>query len=192
MSSWERLLRPPLRGVGAYEPGPSLDELMTRHGLTRVDKLNWNEGLWGPLPGVEAAVTAALDQIWAYPEHAYNALREAIAAETGARPEQILPAHGIQALILTLVSAFVGAGRDGRRARAHVRPLRPGVARGGRAWSSTSPRRSCGSTSSASPRPCGAPERGWPGSAIPTTPPARAWSRASGARSSTRSVPTAS
>lgn len=110
MSGWERLLRPPLRGVGAYEPGPSLDELMSRHGLARVDKLNWNEGLWGPLPGVEEAVTAALDQIWAYPEHAYNALREAIAADTGVRPEQILPAHGIQALILTLVSAFVGEG----------------------------------------------------------------------------------
>ena len=108
MSGWERLLRPPLRGVGAYEPGPSLDELMSRHGLARVDKLNWNEGLWGPLPGVEEAVTAALDQIWAYPEHAYNMLREAIAADTGVRPEQILPAHGIQALILTLVSAFVG------------------------------------------------------------------------------------
>jgi histidinol-phosphate aminotransferase len=75
-----------------------------------VDKLNWNEGLWGPLPGVEEAVTAALDQIWAYPEHAYNMLREAIAADTGVRPEQILPAHGIQALILTLVSAFVGEG----------------------------------------------------------------------------------
>ncbi|HZH23607.1 MAG TPA: histidinol-phosphate transaminase [Solirubrobacteraceae bacterium] len=110
MSGWERLLRPPLRGVGAYEPGPSLDELMSRHGLARVDKLNWNEGLWGPLPGVEEAVTAALDQIWAYPEHAYNMLREAIAADTGVRPEQILPAHGIQALILTLVSAFVGEG----------------------------------------------------------------------------------
>ena len=105
-----RQLRPPLRGVGAYTPGMSLDELMTRHGLTRVDKLNWNEGLWGPLPGVEAAVTAALDQVWAYPEHAYNALREAIAAETGARPEQIMPAHGIQALILTLVSAFASQG----------------------------------------------------------------------------------
>ena len=110
MSGWERLLRPPLRGVGAYEPGPSLDELMTRHGLARVDKLNWNEGLWGPLPGVEDAAAAALDQIWAYPEHAYNALREAIAAESGARPEQIMPAHGIQALILTLVSAFAAQG----------------------------------------------------------------------------------
>ena len=74
---------------------------MARHGLTTVDKLNWNEGLWGPLPGVLDAVAGALDQSWAYPEHAYNTLREAIAAETGARPAQVLPGHGIQALILT-------------------------------------------------------------------------------------------
>ena len=108
--TWDTLLRPPLREIGAYEPGEPLDELMARHGLTTVDKLNWNEGLWGPLPGVLDAVAGALDQSWAYPEHAYNTLREAIAAETGARPAQILPGHGIQALILTLVNAFVNPG----------------------------------------------------------------------------------
>jgi histidinol-phosphate aminotransferase len=108
--SWDALVRPPLREIGAYGPGPSLDELMERHGLAAVDKLNWNEGLWGPLPGVLDAVAAALDQSWAYPEHAYNALREAIAAEIGVPAEQVLPGHGIQALILTLVNAFVGLG----------------------------------------------------------------------------------
>jgi histidinol-phosphate aminotransferase len=108
--SWDALVRPPLREIGAYGPGPSLDELMERHGLAAVDKLNWNEGLWGPLPGVLDAVAAALDQSWAYPEHAYNALREAIAAEIGVPAEQVLPGHGIQALILTLVNAFVGPG----------------------------------------------------------------------------------
>jgi histidinol-phosphate aminotransferase len=105
--TWETLLRPPLRDIGPYEPGEPLDELMARHGLESVDKLNWNEGLWGPLPGVLDAVAGALDQSWAYPEHAYNTLREAIGAETGAPPEQVLPGHGIQALILTLVNAFV-------------------------------------------------------------------------------------
>jgi histidinol-phosphate aminotransferase len=108
--SWDGLIREPLREIGAYRPGSSLDELMTAHGLATVDKLNWNEGLWGPLPGVLDAVAGALDQAWAYPEHAYNTLRDAIAAETGAPPEQVLPGHGIQALILTLVSAFVSAG----------------------------------------------------------------------------------
>ena len=108
--TWENLLRPPLREIGAYEPGEPLDELMARHGLSTVDKLNWNEGLWGPLPGVLDATAGALDQTWAYPEHAFNALREAIAADTGAPPEQVLPGHGIQALILTLVNAFVSPG----------------------------------------------------------------------------------
>jgi histidinol-phosphate aminotransferase len=110
MTRWERLLRAPLLEVGAYEPGPSLDELMAHHGLDAVDKLNWNEGLWGPLPGVLDAAAAALGDTWAYPEHAYNSLRDAIAAETGARAQEILPGHGIQALVLTLVNAFVSAG----------------------------------------------------------------------------------
>ncbi len=108
--TWENLLRPPLREIGAYEPGEPLDELMARHGLSTVDKLNWNEGLWGPLPGVLDATAGALDQTWAYPEHAFNTLREAIAADTGAQPGQVLPGHGIQALILTLVNAFVSPG----------------------------------------------------------------------------------
>jgi histidinol-phosphate aminotransferase len=110
VTSWERIVRPPLRDVGAYRPGASLDELMARNGLIAVDKLNWNEGLWGPLPGVLDAVAAALPDTWAYPEHAYDELRDAIAAETGAPREQVLPGHGIQALVLTLVSAFVGPG----------------------------------------------------------------------------------
>ena len=109
-AAWTDLVRPPLRAIGPYRPGASVDELMARYGLTRVDKLNWNEGLWGPLPGVLDAVAAALDQTWAYPEHAYGELREAIGAETGAAPDQVLPGHGIQALVLTLVNAFVTPG----------------------------------------------------------------------------------
>jgi histidinol-phosphate aminotransferase len=108
--SWATLVKPALRDTGPYEPGPSLDELMARHGLADVAKLNWNEGLWGPLPGVLGAVAGALDQAWAYPEHAYLALREAIAAETSAAPAHVLPGHGIQALVIALVSAFVRPG----------------------------------------------------------------------------------
>ncbi len=110
MTSWERMVRAPLRDVGAYRPDASLDELMARNGLLAVDKLNWNEGLWGPLPGVLDAVAAALPDAWAYPEHAYGELRDAIAAENGVPREQVLPGHGIQALVLTLVNAFVGPG----------------------------------------------------------------------------------
>ena len=109
-TAWAALVNPGLRDCGPYVPGPSLDELKTRHGLTEVAKLNWNEGLWGPLPGVLDAAAGALDQSWGYPEHAYLALREAIAAETAVAPGQVLPAHGNQALVLLLVGAFVRPG----------------------------------------------------------------------------------
>ena len=110
MTDWASLLRPQLIDLGPYVPGASLDELKREYGLDQVAKLNWNEGLFGPLPGVLDAVAAELDETWAYPEHAYLELREGLAAETGAQPEQILPAHGIQTLILTLCSAFLSAG----------------------------------------------------------------------------------
>jgi histidinol-phosphate aminotransferase len=110
MTDWAPLLRPQLIDLGPYVPGASLDELKREYGLDEVAKLNWNEGLFGPLPGVLDAVAAGLDETWAYPEHAYLELREGLAAETGAQPEQILPAHGIQTLILTLCSAFLSAG----------------------------------------------------------------------------------
>jgi histidinol-phosphate aminotransferase len=110
VTTWSGIVRAPLERVGAYRPSAPLDELMARHGLAAVDKLNWNEGLWGPLPGVLDAVAAALPDSWAYPEHAYDTLREAIAAENGVPRAQVLPGHGIQALVLTLVNAFVDAG----------------------------------------------------------------------------------
>ncbi len=110
MTDWASLLRPQLIDLGPYVPGPSLDELKREYGLDEVAKLNWNEGLFGPLPGVLDAVRAELDEAWAYPEHAYIELREGIAVETGAQAGQILPAHGIQTLILTLCSAFLSPG----------------------------------------------------------------------------------
>ncbi len=110
MTDWAPLLRPQLIDLGPYVPGASLDELKREYGLEQVAKLNWNEGLFGPLPGVLDAVAGELGETWSYPEHAYIELREGIAAETGARPEQILPGHGIQTLILTLCSAFLSPG----------------------------------------------------------------------------------
>jgi histidinol-phosphate aminotransferase len=110
MTDWTPLLRPQLIDLGPYVPGPSLDELKREYGLDEVAKLNWNEGLFGPLPGVLDAVAAELGESWAYPEHAYLELREGVASETGAEADQILPAHGIQTLILTLCAAFVSPG----------------------------------------------------------------------------------
>ena len=110
MTDWSRLVRPSLLGLEPYRPGPSVAELQESYGVEEVVKLNWNEGLLGPFPGVREAVTAELDRAWMYPEHAYTEFREAVAAWLGTRPERIVPSHGIQALIATAAHAFLEPG----------------------------------------------------------------------------------
>jgi histidinol-phosphate aminotransferase len=110
VTDWAALVRPSLHGLDPYRPGPSLAELKERYGLDEIAKLNWNEGLQGPFPGVREAVTAELDRAWMYPEHAYTEFREAVAKWVGTRPELIVPGHGIQALIATVAHALIAEG----------------------------------------------------------------------------------
>ncbi|HXV94923.1 MAG TPA: histidinol-phosphate transaminase [Gaiellaceae bacterium] len=110
MTDWSRVVRPSLLGLEPYRPGASLEELKEAYGLDEIVKLNWNEGLEGPFPGVEEAVVAELERAWIYPAEPYSGLRERIAAWHGTAPERIVPAHGIQALIATVVHAFLQPG----------------------------------------------------------------------------------
>lgn len=110
MTSWEGLVKPSLVGIEPYDPGESLSELKERYGLDEVVKLNWNEGLFGPVPGALEAAAAELANAWMYPEQAYGDLRAGVAGWLGARPEQVVPAHGIQALVTMLAAAFVLPG----------------------------------------------------------------------------------
>jgi histidinol-phosphate aminotransferase len=110
MADWSSLVRPSLVGLEPYRPGPSLSELRREHGLDEIAKLNWNEDLFGPLPGALDAVSDELVNAWMYPEQAYSDLREAVAGWLDLPPETIVPAHGIQALIAAVAHAFI---RDG-------------------------------------------------------------------------------
>jgi histidinol-phosphate aminotransferase len=110
MTAWSKLVRPSLLGLDPYRPGPGVEELKERYGLTELAKLNWNEGLLGPFPGVSEAVLAELDRVWMYPEHAYTDFREAVATWLGTSPELIVPAHGVQSLIATVAHAFLDPG----------------------------------------------------------------------------------
>ena len=104
------LVRPPLRLAEPYDPGPSLTELRARYGVEHISKLNWNEDLFGLLPGVREAIIAEIGRAHFYPEQAYSDFRELVAQRIGARAEMIVPAHGIQALVLAMVSLFVNPG----------------------------------------------------------------------------------
>ncbi|MGI8713150.1 MAG: pyridoxal phosphate-dependent aminotransferase [Solirubrobacteraceae bacterium] len=110
MTEWQSLIREPLVELGAYVPGLSAEEVRRRYDLVEVTRLNWNEGLFGPLPGVLDQVAATLGETWAYPESAYGELRERLATWLGVDIDQIVPGHGIQALLLTLVAVFIDPG----------------------------------------------------------------------------------
>jgi histidinol-phosphate aminotransferase len=110
MVNWQSLVRPSLVGLEPYRPGPSLSELRREHGLEEIAKLNWNEDLFGPLPGALDAVKSELTNAWMYPEQAYSDLREAVANWLELPPETIVPAHGIQALIAAVAHTFIREG----------------------------------------------------------------------------------
>jgi histidinol-phosphate aminotransferase len=110
MADWSNLVRPSLVGLEPYRPGPSLSELRKQHGLDEIAKLNWNEDLFGPLPGALDAVRDELVNAWMYPEQAYSDLREAVAGWLGVPQKSIVPAHGIQALIAAVAHAFIREG----------------------------------------------------------------------------------
>lgn len=110
MTDLRSLVRPFLRGVEPYDPGPSLAELERRFGRRRIVKLNWNEDLFGLLPGVAEAVTAELANASLYPEQAYTDFSECVARYIGTDPGMIVPAHGIQSLVMSTVSVFVEPG----------------------------------------------------------------------------------
>jgi histidinol-phosphate aminotransferase len=108
--AYDRLLRRSVLGAGPYVPGASARETKARLGREDLIRLNWNENLFGPLPGVLTETAAALDAAWAYPEEAYESFRRAVAAWVGARPDEVIPGHGIQALTLALAATFVEPG----------------------------------------------------------------------------------
>jgi histidinol-phosphate aminotransferase len=110
VTDWSRLVRPSLIGLEPYRPGASLEELKEAYGLEEIVKLNWNEGLEGPFPGVEEAVAAELERAWIYPAEAYTDLRESVAGWLGTTADRIVPSHGIQALIATVAHTFLETG----------------------------------------------------------------------------------
>jgi histidinol-phosphate aminotransferase len=107
---YDRLLRRAVVGAGPYVPGASALETEARLGREDLVRLNWNENLFGPLPGVVEEAAAALPGAWAYPEEPYEEFRHAVAAWAGAQPGEVVPGHGIQALTLALAATFIETG----------------------------------------------------------------------------------
>lgn len=109
-TEWQRLVRPSLRGLAPYDPGSPAIAADSPDGADGVAKLNWNESLFAPVPGVLEAAQAELANAWMYPDQSYRDLRAAAAEWVGSEPGGIIPGHGIQALISTVASVFLSPG----------------------------------------------------------------------------------
>ena len=109
MTDWARLVRASLHDLQAYQPGPSLAELEERYGRAVV-RLDRNEDLFPPIPGMREAVESELVNVWKYPDESYAEFRTAVAATIGTTPDRIVPSHGIQTLIGILASLLLDPG----------------------------------------------------------------------------------
>ena len=110
MTDWDALARPSLRGLERYDPGLSRDALRERHGLDELEPLNWNEDRFGPPEEVLEAARAEVGNVALYPERAYADFREAVARAQAVPSSHIIPAHGAQALIGSIATAFIDPG----------------------------------------------------------------------------------
>jgi histidinol-phosphate aminotransferase len=106
----EGLIRPALDDVAPYQPGRPIDEVRRELGLDSVVKLASNEGPFPPMPGAVAAIAASAAEQRAYPDPGAWALRDALAARLGLRPDQIMTGAGIDGLITYLCRACLEPG----------------------------------------------------------------------------------
>jgi len=93
-----------------YRPGRSAADAAADHGVAGAVKLASNELPWGPLPEVEAALSACLAETNRYPDPRARALRSALAASLGVEPEQVAVGAGAVGLLHQIGAAFLRPG----------------------------------------------------------------------------------
>ncbi len=110
MADWSGIVVPELEQLDQFALGLTIAEVKELYGLDEVVKMSWNENLFGPLPGVLDAIHAELDNIWLYPEQPYIDFRNEVAAYSGARATNVVPAHGSLALLGHVSSLLLRPG----------------------------------------------------------------------------------
>ncbi|MBV8186083.1 MAG: histidinol-phosphate transaminase [Alphaproteobacteria bacterium] len=82
-----RFWSPVVHRLSPYVPGeqPKRDDLV---------KLNTNENPYGPSPRVRAAIAAAMDRLWLYPDPQATGLRQAIADRYGVAFDEVFVGNG--------------------------------------------------------------------------------------------------
>ena len=99
--------RPEILTINPYVGGES-----SLPGVNRTIKLSSNAGAFGVPPGARAAIHAASEEVFRYPDGGADALRAAIGKRWGLDPARIVCGAGSDDLLYQFCLAYGGPGRD--------------------------------------------------------------------------------
>jgi histidinol-phosphate aminotransferase len=98
---------PAVRALTPYVPGKPLAELERELGIEDSVKLASNENPHGPSPAVLAAMRAALEEVWLYPDGSCHALKQALALRLNVPVSTLTIGNGSNDLLVLLAESFL-------------------------------------------------------------------------------------
>jgi histidinol-phosphate aminotransferase len=102
-----RLAVPAVRELSPYVPGKPISELEREFGIRDIVKLASNENPYGPSPHTLAAMRAAIDQVWLYPDGSCHDLKQGLARHLGVDAACLTLGNGSNDLLVLLAEAFL-------------------------------------------------------------------------------------
>lgn len=103
-----------IRGIAPYQPGKPITDLAREMGLDphQIVKLASNENPLGVGPKAYMAMQEAIEDIARYPDGNCFALRDALCARFGLKPEQLVIGNGSNDILELAARAFLTAGTE--------------------------------------------------------------------------------
>ena len=112
MVDFERLARPGVRDLRAYDPGHDLVALRRRFAESQLVELGSNENPYGASPRARQAIVEALGDIHLYPDPLGGHLKRTLAAFHGVGPSRLLLGNGSHELLMQFAQVFSGPGDE--------------------------------------------------------------------------------
>jgi histidinol-phosphate aminotransferase len=102
-----RLAVQSVRELSPYVPGKPISQLERELGIRDIVKLASNENPHGPSPATLAAMHAALEQVWLYPDGGGHELKQALARHLKIDAACLTLGNGSNDLLMLLAEAFL-------------------------------------------------------------------------------------
>jgi len=108
----ERICRECILRLKPYVPGKPIEEVERELGITNIVKMASNENPLGPSAKAIAAMKQAVEKVGLYPDGSCFALRQAVAAHLGVRPDNLFFGAGSDEVIHFIGLALLEKGDE--------------------------------------------------------------------------------